>query len=140
NKFQQEVAGSLRGGDPGKRLIEPAGGKISYFHNIPKAFKLEEAKWLVVPLYHIFGSEELSVLSPGIAERKPKPYLALNLEDAKRIKVHNGETVELSLGDLKHQLNVKILSGLPVGVAGLGAGLSGALEHVLPVFGNIRKK
>ncbi len=140
NKFQQEVAGSLRGGDPGKRLIEPAGGKESYFHNIPEAFKLDETKWLVVLLYHIFGSEELSVLSPGIAERKPKPYLALNPEDAKRIKIHNGETVELSWGALRHQLNVNILSGLPVGVAGLGAGLSGTLEHILPFFGNIRKK
>jgi hypothetical protein len=37
NKFQQEVAGSFRGGDPGKRLIE-MGGKTSYFHNIPEAF------------------------------------------------------------------------------------------------------
>jgi NADH-quinone oxidoreductase subunit G len=139
NKFQQEVAGPLRGGDPGKRLIEPAGEKASYFHNIPEAFKSEEDEWLVVLLYHIFGSEELSILSPGIAGRKPKPYLALNPEDAKRIKVHDGETVELSLGALKHQLNVNILSGLPGGVAGLGSGLSVALEHVPPVSGNIRK-
>jgi hypothetical protein len=43
------------------------------------------------------------------------------------------------LGDLRQQLKVNVLSGLPVGVAGLGAGLSGALEHVLPVSGNIRK-
>jgi NADH-quinone oxidoreductase subunit G len=140
NKFQEEVAGSLRGGDSGKRLIEPAGGNTSYFHNIPEAFKSEEDEWLIVLLYHIFGSEELSALSPGIAERKPKPYLALNPEDAKRIKVHDGETVELSLGALRHQLKVNILSGLPVGVAGLGAGLSGALEHFPPVFGNIRIK
>jgi len=140
NKFQQEVAGPIRGGDPGKRLIEPAEGAGSYFHSIPKAFKSEEDKWLVVLLYHIFGSEELSVLSPGIAERKPRPYLALNPEDAKRIKVQDGEMVELSLGAFRHQLHVNVLSGLPVGVAGLGAGLSGELEYVSPVSGTIRKK
>jgi NADH-quinone oxidoreductase subunit G len=140
NKFQQEVAGSLRGGDPGKRLIEPAAGKASYFDNIPEAFKSEDDAWLVVLLYHIFGSEELSVLSPSIAERKPKPYLGLNPDDAKRIQVHDGETVELLLGALRHQLKVSVLSGLPVGVAGLGAGLSDVLGPVHPVTGNIRKK
>jgi NADH-quinone oxidoreductase subunit G len=139
NKFQQEVAGPLSGGDPGKRLIEPAGRKVSYFHDIPEAFKSKEDEWLVVLLYHIFGSEELSVLAPGIAERKSRPYLALNPEDARRIQVLDGELVELSLGALRYQLNVNILSGLPRGVAGLGAGLSSASVNVPPVSGNIRK-
>ncbi len=33
NKFQQEIGGPLRGGDPGKRLIEPAAnGQAHYYH------------------------------------------------------------------------------------------------------------
>ena len=28
--------------------------------------------------YHIFGSEELSLLAPAVAERMPAPYVALN--------------------------------------------------------------
>ena len=39
-------------------------------------------KVLVVPLYHVFGSEELSALAPGIARLSPAPYLALNPADA----------------------------------------------------------
>ena len=35
-------------------------------------------QWLAVPLYHIFGSEELSVLAPAIAESRPHGYVALN--------------------------------------------------------------
>jgi NADH-quinone oxidoreductase subunit G len=167
NKFQQETGGPLRGGDPGKRLIEPDtlssslpsrggpehplpreragvrgifGAAISFSRNVPEAFKPKEDEWLVVPLYHVFGSEELSVLSPGIAERTPKPYLALNPEDARRIQVHDGEMVELSLAAIRHQLRIHVLSGLPAGVAGLGANLSVALGYVSPVFGNIRKK
>ena len=70
NKFQQEVGGPLRGGDPGKRLIEPGRtDHASFFNDVPEAFTPGDNEWLLVPLYQIFGSEELSILSPGIAER-----------------------------------------------------------------------
>ena len=72
NKFQDEVGGPLRGGDPGRRLIEPsAGTPPPYFDRVPPAFEPHADEWLSVPLHHIFGSEELSVLAPGIAERMP---------------------------------------------------------------------
>ena len=88
NKFQSEVGGPLRGGDPGKRLIEPTQlnpaqmSKALFFDDIPEAFIARKDEWLFVPLFHIFGSEELSSMSPAIAELSPKPYLALNEDDA----------------------------------------------------------
>ncbi len=139
NKFQQEVAGPLQGGCPGVRLIEMTSGKSSYFRDIPEALNRREDEWLVVHLYHIFGSEELSILSPGVAERRPEPYIALNAEDAQRINVRAGEMVELSLGNLREQLRVNIVTGLPDLVAGLGAGVV-AGEFGLPAFGSIRRK
>ena len=70
NKFQQEVAGPLSGGDPGKRLIEPAStGKPSYFGDIPEAAKKEYSP-SDFPHYAIFGSEELSSSAPSIVERE----------------------------------------------------------------------
>jgi NADH-quinone oxidoreductase subunit G len=69
NKFQQEVAGPLPGGDPGKRLIEPASdGRPAYFGDIPQAVKREYSV-SDFPQYTIFGSEELSSYAPGIVER-----------------------------------------------------------------------
>ncbi|MGH8800731.1 MAG: molybdopterin-dependent oxidoreductase, partial [Casimicrobiaceae bacterium] len=66
NKFQQEVGGALRGGDPGVRVIEPGQtARAAYGGQVPEAFERQRDVWLVVPLHHIFGSEELSVLSPG---------------------------------------------------------------------------
>ena len=47
-----------------------------------RRFEPREAEWLVVPLHHIFGSEELSVLTPGIAERAPEAVRGLNADDA----------------------------------------------------------
>ncbi|HEX9020297.1 MAG TPA: molybdopterin-dependent oxidoreductase, partial [Nitrospirota bacterium] len=65
NKFQQEVGGSLRGGDPGGRLIEPApGGKPAYFTAMAAVAPGEKT----LPQHRIFGSEELSMYSPAIAE------------------------------------------------------------------------
>ena len=62
-------------------MIEPAPQASSkYFTRVPKVFAPSRDDWLLVPLYHVFGSEELSFSSPGIAELAPKPYVALNAE------------------------------------------------------------
>ena len=114
-------------------------GAITFFRNVPEAFKPKTGEWLLVPLYHIFGSEELSVLAPGIAERMPKPYLALNPQDAVRIKVREGEAVEISAADMKLRLPVKILAGLSMGTAGVPAGLPGARGIDVPGFVKIVK-
>jgi NADH-quinone oxidoreductase subunit G len=69
NKFQEEVGGPLRGGDPGKRLIEPMEtGKAEYFTDIPAEPAAGQGQ-SSVPEYDIFRSEELSAQSPAIVER-----------------------------------------------------------------------
>jgi NADH-quinone oxidoreductase subunit G len=124
NKFQEEVAGPLRGGDPGRRLIEPAqAAKIAYFDQIPPAFEPREGEWLIIPIHHIFGSEELSILTPGIAERAPQPYLVLNPDHAADPPMKEGEAVELSINGTVYCLPVKFMPTLPVGIAGVPVGL-----------------
>jgi NADH-quinone oxidoreductase subunit G len=94
-----------------------------FFQNIPGPFKHRAGEWLLVPLYHIFGSEELSVLSPGIAERAPKPYIALNPADAAKLKVNEREEITVTVGGIERRLPVKLMAELTKGVAGLPAGL-----------------
>ncbi|MGH9936936.1 MAG: molybdopterin-dependent oxidoreductase, partial [Blastocatellia bacterium] len=138
NKFQSEVGGPLRGGDPGRRLIEPARiDKTGYFNETPAAFRPRDGEWLVTPLYHIFGSEELSVLSPGIAERAPQPYLALNPDTAVARRVSEGEEVELVLDGAVYRLPVRFHPALPRGVAGLPVGLRELPWAALPGWGRI---
>ncbi|MGH7632866.1 MAG: NADH-quinone oxidoreductase subunit NuoG, partial [Gemmatimonadaceae bacterium] len=81
NRFQEEVGGPLRGGDSGVRVLSPKPEAI-YFGTPPPPFVAIAGKWLVVPVYSLFGSEELSQLSPGVAERAPAPSLALHPDDA----------------------------------------------------------
>ena len=132
NKFQVEVGGPLRGGDPGLRLIEPHAAQESvYFEQIPKPFA-SSSTFLTIPLYHIFGSEELSVLSPAVAGRVPKPSVSLNPKDAERLLIKEGEIVEVEWrnngGDERlvdvggNRLPVAIRPELPLGTVGLPAG------------------
>jgi NADH-quinone oxidoreductase subunit G len=119
NRFQDEIAGVLKGGVPGERLIEPA-GTANERGEIPPAFSRRTDEWLVVPLYHIFGSDPLSMQSPATASLAPKPYVALNRDDAARLGVQEGQEVAIST----YRLPVRIFPELPAGTAGLPVGLT----------------
>jgi NADH-quinone oxidoreductase subunit G len=134
NKFQSEIGGALRGGDPGVRLFEPS-QKGVYFTSIPPAFARRKAEWLIVPIEHIFGSDELSFQSPAVASLAPAPYLALNAADAASLHMEEqAREVEIELGGVKHRLPLKVLPDLPGGIAGIPAGLTAASGEVLPAW------
>ncbi len=138
NKFQEEVGGPLRGGDPGKRLIEPARRRPHYFQQAPGPFSRSAGRWLLVPLYHIFGSEELSVFSPGIRQLAPSPYLALSPSDAAGLNITAGGLVELQTPAGFIRLPVRLIDALPAGVAGVPVCLPGLEGIVSPgIFAGI---
>ncbi len=139
NKFQSEIGGPLRGGDPGRRLIEPApDAPISYFKEAPSA-KPAEGEWTLVAVHHIFGSEELSVAAPGVAARSPWPYVALNAKDAAELGTAAGEELEVAWDSTTHRLPVRLMPSLPRRVAGIPVGLPGWPGLNLPACGRIFK-
>jgi NADH-quinone oxidoreductase subunit G len=157
NKFQQEVGGALRGGAAGVRLIEPGGAGAAaaavtavtaaipatpaiYRGAAPPAFERCSDVWLVLPLHHIFGSEELSVLSPGIAELAPTPYLALNPDDAAALGLGASDTAQLQIGNTGHTLPVRLEPSLRRGIAGWPVGLAGIGTVALPTAGRVTKR
>jgi len=138
NKFQEEVAGPLRGGDPGVRLIETsehANGK--YASEAPPAFTPRLPEILFVPLYHIFGSEELSNLSPPIGERIPQPYVMLGAEDAVALGIPEGCMIEVELAGAVYKVSLAIRAGMPSGIAGMPMGLPKLAVKGLPAWGRI---
>ncbi|HME44087.1 MAG TPA: NADH-quinone oxidoreductase subunit NuoG [Syntrophorhabdales bacterium] len=142
NKFQSEIAGPLLGGDPGKRLLEPketSGSSSKYFEDVPGPFQRRSDGWLVVPAQHIFGSEELSALSPAIAERTPAAYVGLNPQDASSLGVTEGERVELLVATVRYELPSALRADVPAGVAFLPVGLPGVEMVLLPVWGTVRR-
>jgi NADH-quinone oxidoreductase subunit G len=140
NKFQSEIGGPLRGGDPGRRLIEPQhAGPPTYFTDIPPRAEPRQGGWQFVALHHIFGSEELSLLSPGVAERVPQPYLAMHPEDAAGLGTGEGDPVTVTIGNVTFGLTVKLHPSLPRNVAGLPSGVPRLPVLSLPAFGTIVK-
>ena len=135
NKFQIEVGGALHGGDPGRRLIEPAESASALVPTpVPPAFARRAGEWLVLPAWHIFGSDELSAHSPGVTERSPTPYLALNANDATGLGVRAGQRVTVTLNGRTHSLPVIVRPALPDGVALIPAGLAVLPGLALPAW------
>jgi NADH-quinone oxidoreductase subunit G len=142
NKFQQEIAGPLRGGAAGRRLIGERGGgaesqaepaaSSQYFQEIPAAFERQEGEWLVVPMYHIFGSEELSVLTPGILQRAPEPYVALHPADAAEVGASEGEEIDFAIEGRGYRLPLRLIATLARGTMGLPFGLPEGPEMAAP--------
>ncbi len=139
NKFQDEVGGPLTGGDPGRRLIDPAAAGGSYSDQLPDPFVRPAGEWLIVPLYHIFGSEELSAFSPPVMELAPAAYVALAPDDAAGLGAAAGSLAEVILPGGSLRLPVRIIDSLPEGTAGLPVYLPGLEGIVSPgVFARIR--
>ena len=133
NFYQKEIGGPLRGGDPGIRMFEPATSQDkTYSSRIPKAFQPREGEWLLVPMYHLFGSDELSLAAPGIAELAAAPHVAVN--DGHFV---DGEEVEVCCGTGTLRLPVRIRGDVPSGVACLPADAAPFAEPSLPVWTKI---
>jgi NADH-quinone oxidoreductase subunit G len=124
NKFQEEIAGPLRGGNPGVRLLEStAQSDADYFRDVPPEFQRRDREWLIVPLYHIFGSEELSTHSQAVNQLAPLPYVAMNGQDAMKLNLRPEERVMVTIDGRSYDLPLKIRADLRAGVAALPAGI-----------------
>jgi NADH-quinone oxidoreductase subunit G len=120
NKFQDEVGGHLRTGDPGVRLLESS-DNLGYA--APTAAARNERT--LVPLYHLFGSEELSARAAVTESRIPAPYVALNAADAASLGLSAGQSVSLRIGSEVLTLPLSIVDianntvGVPIGLPGM---------------------
>jgi len=128
HKFQSEAGGALKGGTPGKRLFEHSSTELDSSHySIPSAFETSLGKWQILPLYCIFGSDELSARSPAIGELTSEPFVEVSKQDAQRLDVVDGDGLSLSLPD-GEQLSLKVVTNnsIPPGCVGYSTGLPGA--------------
>lgn len=104
-KFQQEIGGPLKGGDPGVRVLSgPNAAPRTYGvevneHPDPEALPL-------VRRYHVFGSDELSSYSGPVSELMPRPYCAVGESVAKSLGVESGDGIEYELDGQVWQLEV----------------------------------
>jgi NADH-quinone oxidoreductase subunit G len=126
NKFQNEIGGPLRNGDPGQRLIAPdENAAVTFFAPPDRGGPPQENEFWVVPMHHVFGSDELSMASPPVALRAPRPYVALAPDNA---VAGEGDLVQVDIQGSTLTLPVRFVIGLPDRTAGLPVGLPSTSE------------
>ena len=140
NKYQEEVGGPLRGGDAGERLLpENPTATSTFLNDIPQPFKASSREWTLVPLQHIFGSEELSIYTPGVAERIPQPYIAISKADAQNMAIRENEIIQVQIQDSSYELPASVMEELPQGVAGIPYHIPGLSNIAWPATGILTK-
>jgi NADH-quinone oxidoreductase subunit G len=166
-RFQQEVNGPLRGGENGVRLLEltaapgtghPAPGNTETAigpdvrreqsavgnaaagpGNAQSSIANRQSSIVLVPAYHVFGSEELSIHTPGIAQRSPGPYLAINSRAAERLGLTAGGQATLATvegGEVT--LSVRIDKTLADDLAAVPVGIAAPVWLSLPTLATLR--
>jgi NADH-quinone oxidoreductase subunit G len=138
--YLDEPNGSMKGGDPGIRLIEPGdGNKNSYFEMDIQSYDHKSDELPVLPVYQIFGSEELSSSGSSVAQRIAEPFLILNQKDAELLNVKDDEPIRLEMPGRNLKIKVKIENSLRRGITGLSVNLPGMQFIDMPCLGKIFK-
>ena len=133
HKFEQELEAVRPAASLGARLLDrPARGRELTPVTPPPATAVGDGEFTLVALHHIFGSEDLSMYAPGIAQRAPGAYIALNHEDAERLDAREGDWLELWLPWMDTRAPCALVPSLVTGTAGVPVGLPGLPYISLP--------
>jgi NADH-quinone oxidoreductase subunit G len=138
--YLNEPDGQLKGGDPGVKLFEQSEGNKSNYHEFIKPdHEVQKGELQIVPVHQIFGSEELSAVSPSISERIHEPCVLMNQKDSEILHLSDGEVVILEISNVKLNVKIKIENSFAQGLAGLPASLPGMPYTDIPGYGKFHK-
>jgi NADH-quinone oxidoreductase subunit G len=138
--YVDEPGGSMKGGDPGIRLFESVKGILSnYFGHESQNKAAEKDEWHIIPVYQIFGGEELSSVSSSVLQKTHEPFVLINQKDADIISINDGEFVQLEIVKINLRVKVKIDCNIIQGLAGLSVNLPGMPFVDVPGNGKFHK-
>ena len=103
------------------------------------ADKGEKEEILVVPVYRIFGSDELSSIGSSVKKKTQQPLVLMNQKDADLISVKDGDSVQLEILKINLILKVKIENTFQKGMAGLSVNLPAMPFADIPARGKFHK-
>jgi NADH-quinone oxidoreductase subunit G len=134
-RYQDEVGGETRDSIMGVRLFADTPNMDAYFE-IP-TLGPEAAGTQLIPRWRVFGSDELSNLSPPIQARTAAPSVALHPDDAGRLGLRAGAEALCGGDDAWLRRRVEIDDRLPRGVAAVDFGFPGDPFVAMPGSGNV---
>ncbi len=126
HRYQKAVGEPLRGGTAGSRLLYRQGHATLERAAMPGAFEPRENQWYLVPRHAIFGSDELSALSPPLRELTHPAWLEITPAAAQALQVIDGDGLIIENERLRgYRLEVRINPSLVAGCAAYSAGHAG---------------
>ncbi|KIZ47481.1 MULTISPECIES: NADH-quinone oxidoreductase subunit NuoG [Rhodopseudomonas] len=128
-RFEQEIGGPLRGGDPGALLFEAGDGALQ---PAAPAEPIGGDGLLLVPLHDVFSGWEPSRASALLAARAPAPRLVLHPDDAAALGLGDGCAVLIDGRPCVAPLSLD--AGLARGVVAVSVGTAvprGPLRRVI---------
>lgn len=138
SKFQIEIGGPLHGGPPGRRLVEPAMGQGKCF-DIPARPAVADDVVEIIPRPRIFGSEELSRLTPAVAELAPTVELSVAEDIARAHELSDGDRAEIDIDGLVRVITVGVDTTLAAGTVSVPANIGEAVGIVSPARARVRR-
>ncbi|WP_193166284.1 NADH-quinone oxidoreductase subunit NuoG [Microbulbifer hainanensis] len=127
HKFQQEVGGPRRHADGTARLLREPQAMPSWRAPTGSAPR-SPAELELVPLYCLYGSDELSARAKAIASVIDEPYAVLSEHDASERAIAAGDSVEIELPEAHFLVRARISTDQPRGTLGVPYGLPGLEE------------
>jgi NADH-quinone oxidoreductase subunit G len=141
NKYMEEPNGPLKnGGDPGILLFTNIASEIpGYFKKAGNRIQIQSGELLIIPVWQIFGSEELSSLGKAISERTSKPFIIINKTELTKSELTDNEECHLQINSININVLVITDNSVPDGMAGLSYGIRDVPFTDLPAPGKIKK-
>lgn len=137
NFYLDEPNGSMKGGDPGIRLLDDQKGS-GPLTSVPDESMPEKSNvWMILPVYCIFGSEELSAAGQAVKERIPQPFVLVNSKNAPILPVNDDGTFSLNIGGKIIKVLARMDDSIPEEIIGLSVNLPGMEYIELPAYGKI---
>jgi len=139
NKYLDRTNGKMKGGDAGIRLLESfENGKATYFNQRIQPLELKKGEFLIVPVFQIFGSEEMSAAASTLSRRIPEPFVYLNPKDAEVLNFEEETFVQLDMAGTLLTIKVKTEASIGVGMVGLTVHFPGMPFVDLPGIGTFK--
>ncbi len=114
HKFQSEVGGTLRGGTCGVRLLDSSpsdSGANAPVTSTDLPTSGIAGSWIMLPRHQAFGSDELSMYTPPIAEVAGSALIYLSEKDASKLDVTEGDGVQAGERSLEVRIDTSMAEG-----------------------------
>ena len=139
HKYQVGVGGPRKGACGATYLKRQARALPEWTWEEPTTNAELQAKRLV-PLYKLFGSEELSNRAPAIASLVPRPFALISAAYAEQLGMGPMDRLQLVLDGTAINLDAELANELPKGIVAVPRGMSqlASLTAVLPEYAKIQ--